>query len=161
MAEGRLPVSLETTQMTNSIAEVLNKKLGEKFIKNVIGYINWKSEEQVAIEISCSNERIGGVRGKTPQLVSLKLNMKNLLILPLVVDGYPAQYIYRLPNKELESEKNITMQEIKIPFRSPTKKQHDILRSVELFCENYIKILKKYKSVLMYQELVNYDEILK
>jgi len=162
MAEGRLPVSLETTQMTNSIAEVLNKKLGEKFIKNVIGYINWKSEEQVAIEISCSNERIGGVRGKTPQLVSLSLNMKSMDLLPrqFGFDSDVKTSVHILPNRKLESEKHITYKEIKVPFRKPKKTREDVLACIGRFCDNYVKVLNDNKNVLMYQDLVDYNELL-
>lgn len=162
MEEKSVLVSEQTKNISEEINKLLENKLGDKFFYYSIAYKDFNFKEKIAINIACSNERIDGIRCSAPQLVSLDLDVDSMILKPQKPFGnFGGQYIYRLPNKDVESEKNITMQEIKIPFRNPTRKKHDILRCIEVFCENYIKILKKYKSVLMYQELVNYNEILK
>jgi hypothetical protein len=97
---------------------------------------------------------------RRPQMVSLMLDLKTLELSPQIYGGNGGQSIYRKPNQDDPKERFLAMQRVKIPFRRPPANEKDVLAAIERFAINYKKALIENRPVLMYQDIVNYDELL-
>jgi hypothetical protein len=141
----------------------------ENILKSVLPQGIWRivnegkimGEDFIHIAFAVKDYNINGVNGQKPQCVSLILYTERLELKPQVFCGNGGQHIYRKPNLNDSKEKYLYMKSVKVSFRKPKPEMDKVLRAIKLFAENYIKALRENQSVLMYQDIVNYDEILK
>lgn len=147
--------------MKNKILEILNNTLPENVWKFVDQRNSSLLGEYIIIAFAASEINIHNVQGQKPQIVSLSLNLKSLELQPQVFGGNGGQHIYRKPNLNDSKEKYLAMKSVKIPFKRPKPEEKFILNAVQRFAENWVKALKENRDVLMYQDIVNYDEVLK
>jgi hypothetical protein len=115
----------------------------------------------LAIKIAASDYNINDVRDQKPQAVSLLFDLWTLELHPQVFGGNGGRRIYRQPNLNDPAEKYLAMKGENIPFRTPQKNEAAVLKAIEKFCINYKELLRKHRPVLEYQELVDYDTLLK
>lgn len=147
--------------MKTEILEILQKTLPIGFCYNVQESKNCiGSGSYLKIWAAISEKNINNVTGQKPQIVSLMLDLTDLDLHPQVFGGNGGQCIYRKPNLEDRSERYLAMKSVKIPFRKPQPKKENILAAIERFFKAYLLALKENKENLMYQNIVNYNEIL-
>lgn len=108
----------------------------------------------IGIDISCSNKNINQVAGQNPQRVSLLFYLDELRFFAVHTS------IYRKINPEEPKERFLAMQNIKVPFRQPLRNEKAVLAAIERFCKAYKKAIEENIDVLMYQDIVNYKELL-
>ncbi len=150
---------METLQA--EITELLQKKLGNKFVYNVSKKTHYfGSGEYLQIWIACSLININDVSGQKPQVVSLSLELPSLELHPQVFGGNGGQAIYREPNLDDPKEKYLAMKSVKIPFRKPQPTKEKVKECIGKFVDNYLKVLRENIKVLKYRELVDYNAIL-
>lgn len=94
------------------------------------------------------------------QMVSLSLNTDTMELNVQGFGGNGGQSIYRKPNLNEPSEKWLAMKSERVTFRTPKPTEEKVLKCIETFTANYVNKLIEFKTVLMYQEKVNYDELL-
>lgn len=147
--------------MKNEILELLAKTLPPTFVYDAVERKQPLGNGfYIKIWAACSNIDINNVQGQKPQIVSLCLDLSSLELYPQIFGGNGGQCIYRKPNLEDSKEKYLAMKSVKIPFRKPQPQPEKVLAAIEKFFKNYFLALKENKEVLMYQNLVNYNEIL-
>jgi len=146
--------------MRTKIETILNEVLPEKCYRKVWNTKTFYGTPQIGIAFSISDYDINNVRNQKIQIVSLILDLNEMELTPQCFGGCGGQSIYRKPNLELRDEKYLAMKSIKIPFRKPKGEEKFILAAIKRFAENWLKALKENREVLMYQEYVNYDEII-
>jgi hypothetical protein len=103
---------------------------------------------------------INGIEGQKIQIVSLSLDLKKLELEPQIYGGNGGQCIYRKPNQEDPKERFLAMKAVKVSFRRPPCNEKDVLAAIERFALNYKKTLIENRQNLMYQDMINYDELL-
>jgi len=145
---------------TKEITDILTKILNKDMFLQVVQYKGCFTDSYIKIAFACSHIDINNVRGQKPQIVSLSLNLTDLELQSQMYGGNGGQYIYRQPNKEIATEKYLAMKSVKVPFRKPKKEKKFVLNAITRFANNYIKTLKENESVLMYQDLIDYNTIL-
>jgi len=145
------------TEIENILLSILPKQafINVKEIKSCFG------DEEIMIFFAAKDYDINNVSGQKPQAVSLLLDIKTLKLRPQVFGGNGGQYIERKPNLNLPEEKYLAMKGVRIPFRTPKPIKEKVLNCIKTFAENWVKLLRENKDVLMYQDIVNYDELLK
>lgn len=112
------------------------------------------------IAMAVRDTNINNVAGQKVQLCSLSLDLKTLELNTQVYGGNGGGAIYRQPNREDAKERFLAMKSVKIPFRRPACNEKEVLSAIERFAGNYKNALIENKDVLMYQEIVNYNELL-
>lgn len=117
-------------------------------------------EVSIAIKMAANNVEINRVDGQRPQAVSLWLKPEKWELHPQVFGGNGGQYIYLIPDKDHPREKYLAMAGYKIPFRTPKKDEASVMRAIQGFAEKYKDALKQNRNRLMYQDVVDYDELL-
>lgn len=122
---------------------------------------NIMSDPIIKIAFAAKDYNINNVSGQKPQCVSLILYTNKLTLKTQVFGGNGGQHIYRKPNLNDPKEKYLCITGVKIPFRTPKLEKNNVLKAIKNFAENWIKTLKENKRVLMYSDIVNYNEILK
>ena len=147
--------------MKTKVLEVLNSVLPKKTYIKVVEAVSWTKEPYLKILIAMSDKEINNVRMQHPQLVSLALELETLELRTQVFGGCGGQSIYRMVDKNHPKECYLAMKNIKIPFRKPKNTETAVLKAIQRFAERYIQTLKENQSRLMYQDIVNYSEILK
>ena len=113
------------------------------------------------IGFAASQYKINDIDFQYPQFVSLRLDIETMELHPQVFGGSGGQFIYRKPDMNCPKEKFLAMKSLKIPFRKPQENEEAVLRAIKRFGENWVQALKDNKEVLMYQNYVDYDELLK
>lgn len=147
--------------MQTEILEILQKTLPKSFVYDAIERKQpLGNGSYIKIWAACSDININNVQGQKIQVVSLCLELDTLELYPQVFGGNGGQCIYRKPNLEDSSEKYLAMKSVKIPFRKPKQERTKVLAAIEKFFKNYIEVLKENKENLMYQNLINYNDIL-
>jgi len=148
--------------MQNKIEKLLKEILPEKaFILLQERQAFFSDGKVLMIGFAASDHHINGVAFQYPQFVSLSLDYKEMELTPQMYGGCGGQSIYRKPNSNDPKEKYLVMKSIKIPFRKPQKTEKAILNAIKNFAHRWLQALKDNKDVLMYQNIVNYDEFLK
>jgi len=147
--------------LVEKIENVLNAQLPEgahRIIKEVEGSFGG---DYIKIAFAASDAQINNVRGQHPQCVSLCLDIQDMELYPQVFGGNGGRLIHRKPNMEDPREKYLAMKGVRIPFRKPKPEEAKILNAIARFAQRWQEALKQNREVLMYQDLVNYDELLK
>jgi len=144
------------TEIENILLSVLPKQafINVKEIKSCFG------DEEIMIFFAAKDYDINNVSGQKPQAVSLLLDIKTLELRPQSFGCCGGHCIDRKPNLELQEEKYLHMKSIRIPFRTPKPIKEKVLNCIKTFAENWLKLLRENKDVLMYQNIVNYNELL-
>lgn len=145
--------------MKTKIENILNETLPKSAFRYV-GERNFMGETSLIIAFAANDYNINGVEGQKPQIVSLMLHLKDLDLHPQCFGGNGGQFIYRKPNLNDAKEKYLAMKNVKIPFKHPKQEEKFVLSAVKRFAENWLLALKENKDVLMYQQYVNYNELL-
>lgn len=148
----------------NNAVEKIRAILENKLPKG--SYINvhegkFMNEPYIKIFFAASNININGVDEQKPEAVSLILHTNTLELHTQVFGGNGGQSIYRKPNMEDGRERYLAMKNVKIPFKRPKPEEKFVLSAIERFAENWLKTLRENKEVLMYKDLINYDEYLR
>ena len=117
--------------------------------------------DYIKIAFSAKDFNINGVSGQKPQIVSLVFYPDRMELKPQVFGGNGGRTIFRKPNLEDSREKYLCMKSVVLPFRTPKPEKEAVLRAVKKFAENWLLTLRENRDVLMYQEYVDYNEILK
>lgn len=143
--------------LKNEIAEIVSKRLGDKFVYEVSKIKGAFGGEYIKIWIACSNVNINNVSGQKPQIVSLCLDLETLNLEPQSFGGNGGRCIYREPNLSDPSEKYLAMKSVKIPFRKPAANVEKIKAYILKFIDNYIETLRENKEKLRYKNIVDYD----
>jgi len=146
--------------MVEKIEAILNEVLPAKAYRLVANTKSIFGDPQIKIVIAVSDYQINGVKGQLVQVVSLLLWLNDMEIYPQVFGGNGGQFIFRKPNMNDPKEKYLAMKSIKIPFRKPKQEENFVLGAIKRFAENWVRLLRENREELMYQEYVNYDEIL-
>ena len=147
--------------MQTEILDILQKTLPPTFVYDAIERKQpLGNGSYIKIWAAASNIDINNVQGQKPQVVSLCLDIDTLELYPQIFGGNGGQCIYRKPNLEDSSEKYLAMKSVKIPFRKPQKEKSKVLAAIEKFFKNYVNTLKENKENLMYQNIVDYNQIL-
>lgn len=145
-------MDIDTTK--KHFEKVLNDTL-PKFYTEVIKYKHFDNSESLIILISAFNKLINNVKGQYPQLVSLIYDIDTEVLDLTYYQGCGGKSIYVKPQKNFF----LHMESIKIPFRK-TSGLDKSLRALEKFLMNYKKALSDNHNILMYQDIVNYDNLL-
>lgn len=151
-------VSPQQENLRKEVENLLVKTLPSKahvFVKNTFSCLG--NDEQLKIVLAVSDHEINNVRGQYVQDVSLLYNITNSELTVQIFGGNGGQSIYRTPPEG----SYLAMERIRIPFRKPKSEKKFIMKAIERFAQNWVKAIKENKSVLMYQNLVNYDEFIK
>jgi hypothetical protein len=117
-------------------------------------------EKSLIIGMAASNHKINGVAWQYPQFCALMLHFKDMDLHTQHVGGSGGGKIYRKPDMNNPKEKFYAMKGVKIPFRKPQPTEEAVLKAVERFAQRWIEALKENREVLMYQNIVDYDELL-
>lgn len=112
------------------------------------------------IGMAASNYEINRVNGQYPQYVSLMLDMTDMDLHTQVFGGNGGDRIYLIPDKNDPKEKYLAMAGRRIPFRKPKPNEKNVLDAIRRFAQNYRNTLVENRDRLMYQDVVNYDEVL-
>lgn len=147
--------------LTEKIENVLKTHLpkgAHRIVKEVKGSFGG---DYIKIAFAASDVEINNVRGQHPQCVSLCLDLQDMELYPQVFGGNGGQSIRRKPNMEDPHEKYLAMKGVRIPFRKPKPEEAKILNAIARFAQRWKETLKQNREVLMYQDLVDYDELLK
>jgi len=112
------------------------------------------------IGMAASNYEINRVNGQYPQYVSLMLDLSDMDLRTQVFGGNGGDRIYLIPDKNDPKEKYLAMAGRRIPFRKPKPMEKNILDAIRRFAQNYRNTLVENRDRLMYQDVVNYDEVL-
>jgi hypothetical protein len=94
------------------------------------------------------------------QMVSLSLNLNDLVLQPQGYGGNGGQAIYREPNREDPNEKYLAMKGVRVAFRRPDCNEKAVLAAIERFALNYKKTLIENLKVLCSRDSVNYEAVL-
>jgi hypothetical protein len=146
--------------MENKIKEILANTLPSNtfiFVERTKAFFGG---EGIKIGFAASDTNINDVRGQLPQLVSLYLDLANLKLHVQGYGGSGGNRIYRKVDPNNHKEKYYAMVGIKIPFRKPKAEEKFVLKALEKFAQKWVEAIKENKEVLMYQDLVNYNELL-
>lgn len=111
--------------------------------------------KNIVILAAVSDHNINRVRGQHPQVVSLFFDMKEKTLVTTYYGGCGGQAIYTIPQKN----PYLAMEGVKIKFRKVTGLE-PALKATAKFLGNYKQALKENRQVLMYQDLVDYDQVL-
>lgn len=152
--------SIITKTLEDKINDILNEVLPSKAFRYVGLNERGFGGSYIKIAFAANEININNVSGQKPQLVSLTLNLDGMELYPQCFGGNGGQSIYRKPNLELREEKFLAMKSVKIPFRKPKPEEKFILVAIRQFAQNWLHALNANREVLMYQDLVNYDELL-
>lgn len=147
-------------ELIDKIKEILEKELPQEAFKVVSPHKGFGGQ-YLKIAFAANDHQINGVRGQLPQVVSLNLDLADLELETQCFGGNGGRCIYRKPNLEDAKEKYLAMKSVKVPFRKPKKEEKSVLNAITKFCQNWLKTLKENKETLEYQNVVNYDELLK
>lgn len=118
-------------------------------------------DKSLIIGFAASSHKINGVAWQYPQFCALMLHLRDMSLNTQHVGGSGGGSIYRKPDMNHDKEKYLAMKGVKIPFRKPQPTEEAVLKAVERFCQRWVQALKDNREVLMYQNLVDYDELLK
>lgn len=154
----------DTPQEKDALQEKIEKILKDElpnfytFVrkrKNFIGETYY-----LQIGMAASNYEINRVSGQYPQYVSLMLDLSDMDLHTQVFGGNGGDRIYLIPDKNDPKEKYLAMAGRRIPFRKPKPNEKNILDAIRRFAQNYRNTLLENRQRLMYQDVVNYDEVL-
>lgn len=137
---------------------ISNQLPSDKFYINVRPYkgaFNDGSDISIVIAAKPIGIGLNGV-----QMVSLMLNAKSMRLYVQGFGGNGGQSIHRKPNLNNPDERWLAMKSEKVSFRTPNPTEIKVLTCIETFTKNYVNKLIEHKDVLMYQDKVNYDELL-
>ncbi len=147
-------------ELKKEIEGILDREL-PNFSKGVKEYNGFgTNNDHLKIWFACSSTNINNVEGQKVQICSFMLTTKFELN-PQIFGGCGGRSIYRLPNREIDSEKYLAMKSIILPFRTPKKEFSNVSQALIKFCRTYKQALKDNIENLCYQNLVNYKELLK
>jgi hypothetical protein len=124
-----------------------------RVIPNSFTFVNesesfYDKRKEIKISISATSDEINRVKGQYPAHVSLYLLPDKMELTTQVFGGMGGGSIFRLPNKEIASERHLALKSIKIPFRRPSKNEKAVLAAIEKFAVNWREILKENLSVM-------------
>jgi hypothetical protein len=154
----------DTPQEKDALQEKIEKILKDElpgfytFVrkrKNFIGETYY-----LQIGMAASNYEINRVSGQYPQYVSLMLDLSDMDLQTQVFGGNGGDRIYLIPDKNDPKEKYLAMAGRRIPFRKPKPNEKNVLDAIRRFAQNYRNTLVENRDRLMYQDVVNYDEVL-
>jgi hypothetical protein len=146
--------------MVEKIKNILNEVLPKAAFRLVSEGNGVFGGKYIKIAFAVSDYNINGISGQKVQVVSLNLELNCLELTTQIFGGNGGQSIYRKPNLNDPKEKYLAMKSVKVPFKRPKPEEQYVLSAIKRFAENWLKTLKENRDVLMYQELVNYDEFL-
>jgi hypothetical protein len=146
--------------METKILEVLKKVLPSKTHIIVKEWKSFYGGKFIKIMFAPSSVELHRITEQFPQVVSLILDMETMELKPQIFGGMGGQTIYRKPNKDVQNEMYLAMKSVKIPFRTPKKEETKVIECIERFGKNWVEALKENKDVLMYQNIVDYDDFL-
>jgi len=150
--------NFNTDSLIPKIESILNLNLPKNAYRRV-----WKrvcmGDTSIGIQFSASNYNINQVAGQKPQIVSLMLH-NDFELNTQVFGCNGGDRIYIQSNKEDRKEKYLAMKNIKIPFRKPKKEEKFVLSAIERFAQNWTKAIKENIDVLMYKDIVDYNEFI-
>jgi hypothetical protein len=66
----------------------------------------------------------------------------------------------RSVNIKPQQNKHLYCESIKVPFRKPQPNEKSVLNAIQKFAQNYVKILKDNKEILMFQDIVDYANLI-
>ena len=144
--------------MKEKIEAILKEQL-PNFYYRVWENSNWGGR-YIGIAISAQNYNINNVGGQHPQMVSLCLDLNTLELYPQIYGGNGGGRIYRKPNPNNPEERHLAMKGVKVSFRKPARNEASVLKAVERFCQSYRAALRDNLDDLLYQDIVNYNELL-
>ena len=147
-------------EISETLTQLLKKNLPDFFIivKPTKSYFG---DEWIKIVIAASNHEINNVPGQYVQDVSLCLDVKKMALWVQIFGGNGGQNIYLIPDKENPKEKYLAMASVKIPFRKPKNDIYSVINAVDNFSKRYKDALIQNLDRLMYQNIVNYRNLLK
>ena len=93
----------------------------------------YDKRKEIKISIAATSDEINRVKGQYPAHASLLLLLDTMELNTQIFGGMGGGSIFRLPNKEIESEKYLALKAIKIPFRRPSKNEAAVLKAIEKF----------------------------
>jgi len=146
--------------MKEKIESILKKVLPSQAFR-IIQEREFLGEKYLIIGFAAKDYLINGVTWQYPQFVALMLDLTDLDLHTQHVGGCGGQNIYRKPDMNHPKEKYLAMKRVKIPFRKPKPTEEAVLKAVERFALRWVQVLKDNKEVLMYRDIVDYDELLK
>lgn len=142
------------SELENKFINVIQNAL-PKFYCEVKTRKHFDHGQYLMIVIAASNYEINNVRGQYIQDVSLMFDIEKQELTIQVFGGNGGNRIYVIPQKN----KYLAMESVKIPFRI-AKSELSALKALEKFCIKYFETLKANKDILMYQDKINYTELL-
>jgi len=113
-------------------------------------------DNYLCILVAVSETLINNVALQYPQLVSFSYDFKSEELTVQMLGGCGGNRIFIIPQKN----KYLAMESVKIPFRK-AKGLSSAVKTFRKFLINYREALRDNSSILMYQNLVNYSEVLK
>ena len=145
--------------MVNEIKNLLFKAVPAAYIE-VAEYRKVFGGQAIKIVIAASALQINRVSGQYPQKVSLSLDLDDLELAVQVYGGSGGNRIYCIPDENNPKEKYLAMASRKIAFRKPKAEKKFVLKAIERFALKWKQALKDNREVLMYQDLIDYDQII-
>ena len=142
------------------VNEILKNNLPTKAHVEVYEYRKVFGGKGLKIAFAASDYKINGLSGQFPQAVSLSLDLDDMELGVQVFGGMGGNRVYCEPDLNNPKEKFLAMAGRKVAFRRPKKEEKFVLRAIEKFAQNWVKVLKENKDVLTHQKNVNYNELL-
>jgi hypothetical protein len=142
--------------MKNQIEKILNDTLPKGF-NIIVTEHKWTLGNNIYLNIMLSpnNHEMNNVRNQFPQLVALSLTLNTLELEVSHIGGMGGRSV----NIKPQQNKHLYCESIKIPFRKPQPNEKSVLNAIQKFAQNYVKILKDNKDILMFQNIVDYSNL--
>lgn len=148
------------TKIENILKSVLPSKTFIIVDERKYSLSSSNDEKYLKIAFATSSHLINNVANQYPEVVSLSLDLKTLVLKPQSFGCCGGQLIYLKPDLNNPREKWLAMAGLKIPFRKPQPNETAVLKAVEKFAINWVNAIKGNKDRIFHSDIVNYDEFL-
>lgn len=146
-------------EMTEEIKAILTKVLPDTCYISVHEYKNsFMNRPEIKIEFAASEIEINRVRGQRPQRCAMCLVLDTMELTTLNYGGMGERSVQRYPDSNNPNERHYASISIKIPFRKPNPNKDAVLKAIEKFATNWVKIIKENMDVIMYKKIVDYSK---
>lgn len=144
-------------KIKNEVKDIIEKVLPNSFNIILRQLKSFNGDDLLFIGASPSTYEINKAKGEYPEFVSLELNLSTFNLEPQAYSGIGGNHFYIKIRQDLfPKEKCSNLGIVKIPFRKPKKELKYVYKSIEIFFERYIELLKEWKDNLKYKEKGNY-----
>ena len=143
---------MTTQELIVKIEEAIRKEVPSATMVRVFEYNNLIPSLQIKMFVP--GPAVNDVPGQFIQRVLLVLNLEDMELRAVI------QRITRKTNPNHPREKYLAQVGVKIPFRKLAREEEAVIRVCARFAKRWVEALRENVDVLMYQDLVDYEQFL-